>query len=160
MSKERASDLPGHSADCSDTDRQIYEQELQDFMMCSYAPRLLKEEGLIDWTLPAVFIHNRVRGLYPWPHAYTYLNGALLIVLKTCVKPVHTDAVPGTIVDVLPDAIHVATGHQGRVVIQDIQLDGRRAMAVRDFLAGHRVERGNVFTGPPVSGSDKSRRTT
>ena len=51
-----------------------HQEELQDFMLCSYAPRLTKEEGLIDWTLPASYIHNRVRGLYPWPHAYTYLE--------------------------------------------------------------------------------------
>ena len=51
------------------------DDERQDFMIASYAPRLTKEEGLVDWTLPAAFIHNRVRGLYPWPHAYTYLDG-------------------------------------------------------------------------------------
>jgi methionyl-tRNA formyltransferase len=125
------------------------DQELQDFMMCTYAPRLTKEEGLIDWTLPSVFIHNRVRGLYPWPHAYTYLEGARLIVLRTRVEPAGTDAAPGTIAEVLPDVIHVATGHGGRVAIHDIQPEGRRRMAVRDFLAGRRVERGALLTGPP-----------
>ena len=49
----------------------------------TYAARLTKEEGLIDWTQPAPAIHNRVRGLYPWPHAYTYLDGRRLIVLRT-----------------------------------------------------------------------------
>jgi methionyl-tRNA formyltransferase len=123
------------------------EEELQDFMMCSYAPRLTKEEGLIDWSLPAVFIHNRVRGLYPWPHAYTYLNGSRFILLTTHVEPGETTAAPGTIVDVSHDAIHVATGHQGRIAIDEIQPEGRRPMAVRDFLAGHRVERGADFSG-------------
>ena len=55
-------------------------------MLATYAPRLTKEEGLIDWTLPARAIHNRVRGLYPWPHAYTYLDGARVILLKTRVE--------------------------------------------------------------------------
>jgi len=122
------------------------EQELQDFMVCSYAPKVTKEEGLIDWTLPASYIHNRVRGLYPWPHAYTYLDGVRLIVLKTRVEEAPTDAQPGTVVDVTGDAIHVATGHEGRLALERVQLEGGRPMAVRDFLAGHRVTRGMALT--------------
>jgi methionyl-tRNA formyltransferase len=120
----------------------IEESELQDFMICSYAPRLTKEEGLIDWALPAAFIHNRVRGLYPWPHAYTYLDGARLIVLKTRVEDAETDAEPGTIVDVSREAIHVATGHRGRIAIEQLQAEGKRPMAARDFLAGRPVRPG------------------
>ena len=120
----------------------IEESELQDFMICSYAPRLTKEEGLIDWELPAAFIHNRVRGLYPWPHAYTYLDGARLIVLKTRVEDAETDAEPGTIVDVSREAIHVATGHGGRIAIEQLQAEGKRPMAARDFLAGRHVRPG------------------
>src|SRR5688572_20012748 len=50
--------------------------EPQDETASTYAHRLTKEEGLVDWTLPAAQIHDRVRGLYPWPHAYSYLDGA------------------------------------------------------------------------------------
>lgn len=132
------------------------QSELQDFMICSYAPRLTKEEGLIDWNLPASFVHNRVRGLYPWPHAYTYLDGARLIVLKTRVEDAATDAAPGTIIDVSRDAIHVATGHGGRVAIEQLQTEGRRPMAARDFLAGHPVRAGARFTGPPSRGSGET----
>lgn len=131
-------------------------EELQDFMMCSYAPRLTKEEGLIDWALPASFIHNRVRGLYPWPHAYTYLDGARLIVLKAQIEPEATDAFPGTVVDVTSDAIHVATGHGGRLGIYRLQAEGRRPMDAREFLAGHRVARGARFGGPPSPGSRRT----
>lgn len=132
------------------------QEELQDFMMCSYAPRLTKEEGLIDWTLPAPFIHNRVRGLYPWPHAYTYLDGARLIVLKTRVEPEMTDAPPGTVVAVSHDAIHVAAGHGGRVVIEQLQPEARRPMRAREFLAGHHVRPGARFGGPPSPGSGEA----
>jgi methionyl-tRNA formyltransferase len=118
------------------------QEELQDFMVCSYAPRLTKEEGLIDWSLPASYIHNRVRGLYPWPHAYTYLDDTRLIVLKTHVDEASTDAPPGTIVTAAGDDFHVATGHQGRIAIDRIQLEGGRPLAVRQFLAGHRVAPG------------------
>jgi methionyl-tRNA formyltransferase len=132
--------------------------ELQDFMICSYAPRLTKEEGLIDWALPAIFIHNRVRGLYPWPHAYTYLDGARVIVLKTRIENAPADAPPGTVVEVSRDAIHVATGHAGRIAIEQIQPEGRRPMTARDFLAGHPVSAGARFTGPPSPHSAETPR--
>lgn len=122
-------------------------QELQDFMMCSYAPKVTREEGLIDWSLPAIYIHNRVRGLYPWPHAYTYLNGQRLIVLRTHVEDGTTDAAPGTVLDASGDAIHVAAGHGGRLAIDELQPEGRRPMKARDFLAGHPIPHGARLTG-------------
>lgn len=121
-------------------------EELQDFMVCSYAPKVTKEEGLIDWTLPASFIHNRVRGLYPWPHAYTYLDGTRIIILKTHVEEAPASAPPGTIVDVSRQRLHVATGHDGRLAIVRLQLEGGRPMTVQEFLAGHRVQAGQRFT--------------
>ena len=123
-------------------------EELQDFMICSYAPRLTKAEGLVDWSLPSSYIHNRVRGLYPWPHAYSYLDGSRLILLKTHLETEVTDASPGTIVDVSGGSISVATGHGERIAIDRVQPEGRRPMEARDFLAGHRVQPGARFTGP------------
>ncbi len=123
-------------------------EELQDFMVCSYAPKVTKEEGLIDWTLPAIYIHNRVRGLYPWPHAYTYLNGQRLIVLRTRAESGTTDAEPGTILDTTGDAIHVTAGHGGRLAIESLQPEGRRPMTAREFLAGHPIAAGVRLTGP------------
>ena len=64
-------------------ERGSVQEEPQDDSQSTYAPRLTKEEGLIDWTLPAAMIHNRVRGLYPWPHAYTHIKGSRVIVLKS-----------------------------------------------------------------------------
>ena len=121
-------------------------EELQDAALSSYAPKLTKEEGLIDWTVPALSIHNRVRGLYPWPHAYTYLEGTRIIVLETRVEGDAADAPPGTIVDAARDAIHVATGHRGRLAVQRVQLEGGRPLTVREFLAGHPVRSGAAFS--------------
>jgi methionyl-tRNA formyltransferase len=124
--------------------------EPQDASASTYAPRLRKEEGLIDWTQPARRIHDQVRGLFPWPHAYSYLDGARLIVWKTDPTPeVHlkvdtTSAPPGTIVDVTRDTIEVATG-DGRIVLTEIQAEGRRPMNTRDFLAGRTVRPGTKF---------------
>ena len=122
------------------------QEERQDFMLATFAPRLTKEEGVLDWSLPAIYIHNRVRGLHPWPHASTHLDGARVILLKTRVEPGTTDAAPGTIVDVSADAIHVATGHGERIAIEQLQPEGRRPMSAREFAVGRRLEPGMRFT--------------
>ena len=132
-------------------------EEPQDPTRATYAPRLTKEEGLIDWSQPSSGIHNRVRGLYPWPHAYTFVDGARLIVLRSRVDPADLEgprdnedkapALPGTIVDVTRDAIHVATGEGGPLAIVEVQPEGRRPMPVRDFLAGHPIRPGAVLSG-------------
>ena len=119
----------------------------QDASASTYAVRLTKSEGQIDWALSARQIHNRVRGLYPWPHAYSYLDGARLIVLGTRVLDGGNET-PGTIVDVTPDAIVVATG-DGRIAIVELQPEGRRPMPTRDFLAARPIRPGLTFGPSP-----------
>jgi len=121
-------------------------EEPQDEALATYAPRLTKEEGLLDWSLPAIAIHNRVRGLYPWPHAYTFLGGARLIVLKTRVETMASQSPPGTIVDISHDALEVASGDGGRIAIEQIQPEGKRAMSAREFLSGRPVAPDARFT--------------
>ena len=123
-------------------------EEPQNDSLSTYASKITKEEGLIDWTLAATDIHNRVRGLYPWPHAFSYLNGERLIVMRSHVAPEPTSADPGTIVDVSSGAISVATGHAERLAIDEVQPEGRRAMKVRDYLAGHPIQPGTRFNAP------------
>jgi len=120
-------------------------EELQDHTQSTYAAKITKEEGLIDWMLPAGAIHNRVRGLYPWPHAFSYLNGERLIVMRSHVSAEPTNAAPGTIVDASSGAIHVATGYGERLVIDEVQPEGRRAMKAREYLAGHPIQPGTRF---------------
>jgi methionyl-tRNA formyltransferase len=122
--------------------------EPQDDTQATYAPRLTKEEGLIDWTQAASTIHNRVRGLYPWPHAYTFFNGTRLIVLRSAVATRTAGASasgPGTIQRATSEAIQVATG-DGELAILEVQPEGRRAMHVHDFLLGHRLATGEIFS--------------
>jgi methionyl-tRNA formyltransferase len=129
-------------------------EEPQDDSQSTYAARLTKEEGLIDWTLPAAAIHNRVRGLYPWPHAYTHSSGSRLIVLKSQVEDGHTSEAPGTLVSVEREHISVAAGQGTRLSLLEVQPEGRRAMAVRDFLAGHPIPIGAQFgSGPGQAGA-------
>jgi methionyl-tRNA formyltransferase len=124
-------------------------EEPQDDSRATYAPRLTKEEGLIDWSQAAPTIHNRVRGLYPWPHAYTYFHGQRLIIRRTRLESAGRKAPPdepgGTVVNVDDDAIRVATG-DGEVAILEVQPEGKRAMRVHDFVPGHTVAAGDVFS--------------
>jgi methionyl-tRNA formyltransferase len=140
--------------------------EPQDSAASTYAPRLTKEEGLVDWMLTARQIHDRVRGLYPWPHAYSFLNGERVILLKTrvlkpkvfggsaSVAPYSAEPAlqPGS-VNITDDGIEVVTG-DGRIAITELQPEGRRPMSARDFLAGHPVQSGTTFRPPSrTSGS-------
>jgi methionyl-tRNA formyltransferase len=122
-------------------------EDPQDEQQVTYARRLTKAEGLIDWHLPAAAIHDRVRGLYPWPHAYTYLNGERLILLRTVVdKTAGVDANAGVVTGTDADGIHVATGSGGQLSIRELQIEGRRPMSAREFLTGHPLTPGATFS--------------
>jgi methionyl-tRNA formyltransferase len=114
-------------------------EEPQDERLATYAPRLTKEEGRIEWFRPPGEIHNQVRGLVPWPHAWTSLDGERIIVLATrlVAEAPPAGVVPGTVVKVGHDAVRVATGAEGQLAILQVQPEGRRPMLVRDYLAGH-----------------------
>ena len=122
-------------------------EESQDDRLSTYATKVTKDEGLVDWARPAIDIHNRIRGLYPWPHAYTYLDNERLILLRSHVDPPGGDEPPGTIVDASSGLLHVTTGDSGRLAIEEVQPEGRRAMKTRDYLAGHPIQPGARFTG-------------
>ena len=124
-------------------------EEPQDPALVTYAERLTKAEGAIDWTASAAAIHNRVRGLYPWPHAYTYLGGERLILLRTRLGGSPVEGEPGTVTASDRDGIVVAAGDGHPVRILELQPEGRRAMPVRDFLAGHPVPAGTHVSDRP-----------
>lgn len=126
----------------------------------TYAPRLTREDGRMDWTRPAATLHNLIRGLHPWPHAFTFHRGNRLILLRSQRPPEsdvaddagQTPPVPvvqaGVVVSANGDAIRVATG-DGILAVTELQAEGRRALRARDFLAGHAVEPGDLFTTAP-----------
>ncbi len=123
----------------------------QDDAAATYAHRLRKEEGLIDWRAAAAAIHNQVRGLQPWPMAWTFFGGRRVILVRTRAVPEAPDRgnAPGSIVEIPKDALRVQTGG-GLLDVLTVQPEGRRAMAARDFAAGHHVEAGLRFDPPPV----------
>jgi methionyl-tRNA formyltransferase len=121
----------------------------QDDSLATYANRLSRGDGLIDWRASAPAIHNLVRGLFPWPHAFSFLDGARFIILDAkAVDASGAHALPGTIVKAHADELFVAAG-DGLVRILRIQPEGRRALTAREFLAGHAARVGSVF-GPPA----------
>lgn len=117
----------------------------QDNTQATYAPKLKKEDGVIDWNLPARVLHNRVRGLSPWPGCYTFLDGKRLFLWKTEVKD-GGQMVPGMVVDVR-DRIGVGTG-KGVLWIEELQLEGKKRMNAREFLNGCKIDEGKKFGNP------------
>ncbi|MBX3326028.1 MAG: methionyl-tRNA formyltransferase [Nitrospira sp.] len=120
----------------------------QDDHQATMAPLLKKEDGLIDWTLGATSLANRVRGLSPWPGAYTFLGDERWNVWKAVAQVSATTDTPGTIVAVNKQSILVATG-DGLLEIREIQTANSKRMAVAQFLAGHRVTVGQQLGSPP-----------
>lgn len=125
------------------------EETPQDDAAATYAHRLTKADGVIDWSASARDVHNRIRGLHPWPHAFTFCGGNRFIVLRSALATdVHTAAKPGTILEAGGDRLVVAAGSQA-VHIVEIQAEGKRAMHAREFLAGHRLSPGDRFSAGP-----------
>ncbi|MCM3880745.1 MAG: methionyl-tRNA formyltransferase [Vicinamibacterales bacterium] len=107
----------------------------------SYAHRLTKADGIVDWSQPARTIHNQIRGLHPWPHAYSDLEGERVILLRSQVETEQNlgrNIEAGEIVEASGDALSVQTG-KGVLRILELQRRGGRPMSSRDFLAGWRL---------------------
>ena len=107
-----------------------------------YAAMITKQMGLMDFRKSAEELERLVRGLNPWPSAYTFLNGKTLKVWKC---KVSTDAVPGTIFLADKEGIHTACG-EGVLILTEIQLEGKKRMETEAFLRGYHIENGIVFT--------------
>lgn len=115
----------------------------QDDAQATYAEKLTKGHGQIKWDLPADVVARLVRGLQPWPMAHAQWNGKLLKIHNAEAVPLATTQAPGTIVSV-GDKITVATG-QGRIAIETLQIEGKRAMSAKEFLNGHALKVGSMF---------------
>jgi len=115
----------------------------QNHAQATYAPKLERHEGAIDWSLPANDIHNRVRGLQPWPLVSVTIDRVRCSIYRTSVSGETTTAPPATVIAASNGVLAVAAG-DGRVVrILEIQPEGKRVMSARDFLAGRRVQCGD-----------------
>jgi len=118
----------------------------------SYAHKIEKTDGIIDWSRPARDIHNQIRGLHPWPHAYSDLQGERTILLRSEVETAQHElrTEPGTVVEARPDRFAVQAG-SGVVRLLMLQREGRRPVTAREFLAGRRIEPGARFVSSRIA---------
>ena len=121
----------------------------QDEALVTYAPKLAKSEGRIDWSLPAASVHNLIRGLWPWPHAFSHLGDVRYILHRSRQSPLAAGAPSGTIVAASAiDGLHVACGHGTVIELLELQLEGKRVMSARDAMATKGLIAGAQFTSP------------
>jgi methionyl-tRNA formyltransferase len=114
----------------------------QDESRVTYAAKITKAEGAVDWALPAQQLHNLVRGLQPWPLVSARLGDGRILIHRTQTTTATTPDRPGTIVRAEGERLEVAAG-DGRVLrLLVVQPEGRRAMTTREFLAGRHIAPG------------------
>jgi methionyl-tRNA formyltransferase len=115
----------------------------QDHARATLAPLLKKEDGRIDWSLPAARVATRTRGFHPWPGAFTVHEGRLLKVLRAREAPGRgAGAGPGTITAVGPDGATVACGAGTAIQLVEVQPESRRAMPAAAWAKGARLRPG------------------
>lgn len=111
----------------------------------AYAKMLTKEMGELDWSKPALALERLIRGLNPWPSAYTRLFGKTLKIWDADVcEEEEAEGVCGEIVRITKDAVYVACG-QGLLRINELQLQGKKRMNTAAFLRGYHLEKGSVL---------------
>lgn len=111
----------------------------------SYAKMLDKQLGNIDWNQSGIAIERLIRGLTPWPSAYTGWNGKVMKIWDAQVVEGSGDKEPGTIVKVEKDAFFVQTG-EGLLKVCELQIPGKKRMDAGAFLRGYQVKAGEVLT--------------
>ena len=138
----------------ADLDRGRATEEVQDHALATFAPRLTRADGAVDWNRPARALHDQVRGLHPWPRAACRLDGARYLLHRTAVAvrppapPGCGPVRPGQVVEAADGRLVVAAGEDSALAILEIQPEGGRPMTARALLAGRRVRPGAVFGGP------------
>ena len=118
--------------------------EKQDDALSTYAHQLTKAEGEIDWNNTNEEIYNKVRGLNPWPKAFSFIGKKRFVV--DFVYKSDECGNPGEVIKADNDGIVVACG-EGSVIIKDIKIEGKKMMPVSDFLRGNKIEAGMYFGG-------------
>ncbi len=121
----------------------------QDNEKATYVKMLDKDMGRLDFTQSAIRLERLIRGLNPWPSAYTILDGKTLKLWQADVEPINQAAGmkaknPGEIIELRRDSIVVATG-EGVLVIREVQLEGKKRMAAEAFLRGYPLSIGTIL---------------
>jgi len=151
---ETAPDLYGQLAEAgapliAETLKKLDQGEItatpQDNSQATLAPPLKKEDGRIDWFLPAPKIYNRIRGLQPWPGAFTTFRGATCRIWGKPLKPVSAGGMPGIILPTQEDGLLVICGGSTVLHVEQVQIEGRNRISDREFMNGARIAPGERF---------------
>ena len=117
----------------------ILTPEKQDDSLSTYASQLSKAEGEIDWNNTNEQIYNKVRGLNPWPKAFSFIDGKRFVVNFVYKSDENGEA--GTVLRADENGIKVAC-KKGSVIIKEIKVEGKKMMSAEDYLRGHKIEKG------------------
>ncbi|MFO0615602.1 MAG: methionyl-tRNA formyltransferase [Polyangiaceae bacterium] len=128
----------------------------QDHARATHARMLVKDDGRVDWSKPAARVHDHVRGMTPWPGAFSTLNGKRILILST--RRVDGSSLasgaggpaggePGQVVVAEKDRVEIACG-EGRIAILRAQLEGKKALDARDLVAGRTLSVGARLGAP------------
>ena len=117
--------------------------EKQDETEATYAPILKREDGWINWNLTAGEIFNRIRGFAPWPGSYTSFRGKRLHV-RTAHQKLEASAAPGAI-SMVDGSLEVGCGGGTALVLEELQLEGKKQMPAAEFARGHRISPNEVL---------------
>jgi len=116
----------------------------QDHSLATYAPMLTKDDGLINWNKPAESLECFIRGVTPWPGAFTFLGDKRLKIFKSRSVKTEISEPPGTVLKGFPDELRIAAA-TGALAIEEIQGASGKRLSIRDFLRGHPILPGAVF---------------
>jgi methionyl-tRNA formyltransferase len=122
--------------------------EKQDGLLSSYAPMLKKEDGRIDWNREAPDIRNLVRGLTPWPGAFTFLGEKTVKIYRSRVA--GGAGTPGCVLQADRSGLVIACG-EGGLLVEELQLEGKKRLSARDFLAGYNILPGTILGNRDIS---------
>lgn len=124
----------------ADLERGVATPESQDKTLATYAPKLTRQDGHIDWTVPAVDIDLRIRGMTPWPGAFTFLpDGRMLKIHRATLA--DTMGQPGEVMATSGGRMVVSAG-AGGICLEEVQVAGGKRLPAADFLRGHAVSPG------------------
>jgi methionyl-tRNA formyltransferase len=116
----------------------------QDHSNATYAPLLEKAEGRMDWHLPATTLERFIRGMTPWPGAFTFHQNKRFKIHKAAILPGTSSEAPGTVVKGFPDELRISTG-DGILTILELQGESGKRLAIKDFLRGFKIDPGTIF---------------
>lgn len=117
----------------------------QDSEAATHTSMIRKELGEIDWKKPAVEIERLIRGLNPWPSAFTHLNGKTFKIWQAQVEEGTSERKPGQVCEITKNELKIQTG-DGILVLKEVQLEGKKRMDAGSFLRGVTIEEGTTFS--------------